>query len=237
MKNKAQKSIYIVIPAFNEEKAIGKVIKDIQKQGFNQIIVIDDGSFDNTRETVESLNCISLRHIINRGKGAATQTGLDAAELLGADIVVTMDADGQHVAGDIKKLVEPILDKKCDVTLGSRLLESEGMPLSRKIINFFGNLITYFFYGIYVSDSQSGFRAYSKKAIQFIDTKMDRYEFESEILQQVKDAKLKFIEVPIDVKYTEYSKNKWDGIKDFPRQRFLNGFKMLYRMIVRSILS
>jgi len=237
MIKKSREKIFIVIPAFNEAKVIGKVVSDIKRQGFKNIIVVDDGSLDDTYSIAKKMGCIVLKHAINRGKGAATQTGLDAVKFLKADIVVTMDADGQHLAEDIKSLVKPIQEGRCDVTLGSRLLTKKGMPLSRRIINLIGNLITYLFYGVYVSDSQSGFRAYSAKANQAISTTMDRYEFESEILQQIKNAGLKFIEVPINVKYTEYSKTKYNNIPDFPRQRFTNGVKMLYKMVIRSILS
>jgi len=231
------KNIWIIIPAFNEAKVIREVINEVKKEGFKNIIIVDDGSIDDTYSKAKSAGCIVVKHIINRGKGAATQTGLDAAKILNAEIVVTMDGDGQHSASDIKKLIEPIINGKCDVTLGSRLLNKKVMPVSRRFINIIGNIITYLFYGIYVTDSQSGFRAYSKKANEIINTTMDRYEFESEILQQIKTAKLKYIEVPINVKYTEYSKKKWDHIKNFPRQRLINGFKMLYRMVIRSILS
>lgn len=232
-----ESKLYIIAPVFNEAKAVGYVIKDIMKNGFKNLIVVDDGSLDDTYSIAKKMGCIVLKHMINRGKGAATQTGLDAAKLLEADIVVTMDGDGQHLASDIKRLVRPIKEGRCDVTLGSRLLKKEGMPISRRIINLLGNIVTYLFYGIYVSDSQSGFRAYSKKANEVINTKMDRYEFESEILQQIKNVGLKFIEVPINVKYTKYSKTKYNNIPDFPRQRLTNGIKMLYKMVIRSILS
>lgn len=237
IKKSIQKSTWVVLPAFNEERIIRKIIYSIQKKGFTQIIVVDDGSLDNTYSIAKEMNCIALRHVINRGKGAATQTGLDAAKILKADIIVTMDADGQHLAKDIENLVRPIWKGTCDVVLGNRLLTKEGMPLTRRIINLIGNIITYLFYGIYVNDSQSGFRAYSAKANRVISTTMDRYEFESEILQQIKSAKLKFIEVPINVRYTKYSKTRYNDLPSFPRQRFTNGINMLYKMIIRSILS
>jgi glycosyltransferase involved in cell wall biosynthesis len=235
MVEKSVRNIWIVIPVFNESKVIKRIIKSIQKEGFNNIIIVDDGSIDDTYAKAKGTDSIVIRHIINRGKGAATQTGLDAAKILNSEIVVTMDGDGQHSASDIKKLIEPIINGKCDVTLGSRLLNKKVMPVSRRFINIIGNIITYLFYGIYVTDSQSGFRAYSKKANEIINTTMDRYEFESEILQQIKWAGLKYKEVPITVEYTDYSKNKYKYIKDFERQKFTNGFKMLFRMIIKTI--
>lgn len=235
------KKIVIVMPAFNEAAAIAKVIKSIQDEGYKNIVVVDDGSIDNTQQIAKAAGCHSIRHIINRGKGAATQTGFDAAKKLNADVVVTIDADGQHNPKEIASLVNPIINNEAEVTLGSRMIAKKvNMPLARKIINFVGNLITYFVYGIYVSDSQSGFRAYSAKANSIIYTYMDRYEFESEILQQIKRHGLSYKEVPITVRYTKHSMSKYDEIKDsipdFRPQNFMNGFRMIFKMIINSII-
>ena len=120
--------VYIVIPAFNEGKVIAKVIRKIQKEGFSNIIVIDDGSLDDTYKIAKNNNVTVLKHLINRGKGSATQTGLEVAKRLNAEIVVTMDADGQHSEKDIIKLVKPIADGKVDVVLGSRFLLQNKIP-------------------------------------------------------------------------------------------------------------
>lgn len=239
MENKIEndKKIYIVIPAFNESKVIDKVIESIQKQGYKNIIVVDDGSIDDTAKVAEKAGAIVLIHSINRGKGAATQTGLDGAKLLNADIVVTMDADGQHSEKDLDNIIEPILKGEVDVTLGSRFIGKNEVPKLKRMANIFGNFVTWAFYGIYVSDSQSGFRAYSKKANEMIKTTMDRYEFESEILYFVKKYKLVYKEVPITVYYTDHSQTKYDNIPNFTKQKITNGFKMIYRIAVRSILS
>jgi len=228
---------YIVLPAYNEGKVIKEVITDIQKEGYKNIIVIDDGSSDNTYQEAKSTEVITLSHPINRGKGAATQTGIDAAKLLNADIIVTMDSDGQHNPKDIKKLIQPILDDKADVVIGSRMLNTKGMPKSRIIMNKIANIITYIFFGILVSDSQSGFRAYNKKAYTSVYTYMDRYEFESEMLGQIKNAKLRIKEVPIKVIYTDYSKNKYKHMSRFSPQGLTNGVKMVIRLIENSLFK
>jgi UDP-N-acetylglucosamine---dolichyl-phosphate N-acetylglucosaminyltransferase len=217
---------YIVIPAFNEEKVIQEVIRDIQKAGYENIIVVDDGSTDNTfLKAQEILGNLAFRHKINRGKGAATKTGIEAAKILGADIIVTLDGDGQHDPSDISKLTKPIEFDKFDVVLGTRLLDPKGMPSHKIIANKIGNFFTWYLYGLWVTDSQSGFRAYSRHAAEVINTRSDRYEYDSEVIHEIKKYKLKYKEVPITVHYTEYSTGKME------KQSFLNGLKTLFRMI------
>jgi glycosyltransferase involved in cell wall biosynthesis len=121
--------MWIVLPAYNEAKIIQDVLREIQAVGYRNIIVVDDGSSDDTYEKVQAMDgVISLRHPINRGKGAATKTGIEAAKLLGAGIIVTMDSDGQHNPSDIARLIEPITKNHCDVVLGTRLKNPKGMP-------------------------------------------------------------------------------------------------------------
>jgi len=234
MKNK---KIYIVLPAYCEGTVIKSVIESIKKEGYKNIIVVDDGSSDNTYSESISSGVITIKHTINRGKGAATQTGIDAAKELDADIVVTMDSDGQHNPKDISKLVKPLLEEKADVVLGSRMLGEKGMPKTRIFMNNIANFVTYIFFGIMVSDSQSGFRAYSKKAINSVYTLMDRYEFESEMLGQIKSAKLKVTEVPIKVIYSEYSLNKYRHVVGFTAQGALNSIKMVVRLVENSLFK
>jgi glycosyltransferase involved in cell wall biosynthesis len=239
MKRKTQSKFYnnivIVIPCFNESNKIGEVIKKIKKIGYPFIIVVDDGSFDDTSSVAREAGAKVLRHSVNRGKGAATQTGLDAAKLLHPDIVVTMDGDDQHDPSDIEKITEELMKKKVDFVIGSRLLHKSGITLSRKIINKIGNVVTFMFYGVLVSDSQTGFRAYNRKALNVINSECDRYEFESDSLGQLSQAGMTYTEIPITVRYTDHSLNKYKGLK-IPAQGMLNGFRMLYRMIIRAIL-
>jgi len=223
------KKIFIVIPAFNEAKVIQSVISEVKSAGYQNIIVIDDGSADNTQEKAKELEVIVLRHKLNRGKGAATKTGIEAAKLLEAEIIVTMDGDGQHDPGDISKLIEPILEGNCDVVLGTRLKNTEGMPFQRIIANKIGNLITWFLFGLYVTDSQSGFRAYSRHSTEIIDTRGDHYDYDSEVIREIYIRKLKFKEVSVKVRYTEYSMGK------IHKQGFANGVKTFYKMIWKLI--
>lgn len=228
--NLAKNKIFIVIPAYNEEKIILDVISEIQSAGYTNLIIVDDGSRDNTYSRAKEVDSVVvLRHKINRGKGAATKTGIEAAKLLGADIIVTMDGDGQHDPEDIVKLIEPIAKKEYDVVLGTRLLNPTGMPWYKVVQNKIGNILTWYLFGLYVTDSQSGFRAYSKKSTVLINTKGDRYEYESEVIREIHGHKLKFKEIPIKVRYTDYSMGKAQ------KQTLANGVKTLYKMIWRIV--
>src|SRR5579872_2495298 len=135
--------IYIVIPAYNEAKVIREVITEIKSEGFKKIIVIDDGSDDQTLKEARAEKVIALKHVLNRGKGAAIKTGIEAAQILEANIVVTMDGDGQHNPKDIFKMLEK-LDQGYDVILGSRFADkSTNIPTFKILENYIGNIVTW----------------------------------------------------------------------------------------------
>ena len=218
--------IFVVIPAYNEAEVIADVIAEVRAAGDYTIIVVDDGSKDGTcARAAACAGVIALKHRINRGKGAATKTGIVAANRLGAEIVVTMDGDGQHDPADIEALIRPIQEGNFDVVLGTRPRKTGEMPYIKIIANKIGNMVTWLLYGLHVSDSQSGFRAYSRYASRVIDTKADKYEYDSKVIREIKNNRLRFTEVPIKVRYTEYSMGKTQ------KQGFINGLKTLIRMI------
>lgn len=221
-----EKKVFIVIPAYNESQVIEKVIEEVMGAGYKHLVVVDDGSKDNTHESALKVpGIIALRHKINRGKGAAVKTGIVAANKLGADIIVTVDGDGQHDPTDIEHLIDPIASGEYEVVLGVRRKQRGEMPLIKIIANNIGNYITFLLYGIHVSDSQSGFRAYSRFAAEIIDTKADKYEYDSKVIREINNNRLTFTEVPIQVRYTEYSMGKAQ------KQGFVNGLKTMFRMI------
>jgi len=223
------KGVYIVIPAFQEEQKIGQVVQDIVECGYKNIVVVDDGSKDATGAIAQEQGALVVTHRINRGKGAATRTGIDVAKHLGASIVVTIDGDGQHFPSDIASLIKPILQGDCDVVLGYRPFIRSSMPWYKITHNFIANGVTAIYAGIHVKDSQSGLRAYSSYACSVLDTKSDSYEYESEIVHLIASHKLSFQEVPIAVAYTEYSKNKAH------KQNMTNGLKTVYKMIFNRL--
>lgn len=222
-------NVWIVIPARNESQKIGEVISKIQKEGFQKIIVVDDGSTDETFQIAETKGAKVLKHIINRGAGAATFTGIQAALLKGAEVIVTLDADGQHSPEDLQNLIQPILTKKADVVIGSRLIHKKNMPVMRRLFNYIGNFVTWMLFGLWVSDSQSGFKAFSREAATQIELKTSGYEFCSEMIREIKIKHLRYLEVPIQTHYSEYSMRKG--------QSFSNGIKTFWKLLLRSLMQ
>lgn len=219
----------IVIPAYNESAVIQQVVQDVINHGFSSIIVVDDGSSDNTGRKALAGGALLVTHRFNRGKGAATKTGIEAAKLLHADIIVTMDADGQHQAKDIKNLIHPIITGQAEVALGTRAWDSQEVPRHKIITNQVGNAFTWLLHRQWVQDSQSGLRAYSRHAASLINTQANFYDYESEVIKEIHRHRLSYQEVPINVKYTTYSQSKPN------KQSFTNGIKTAYRMLWRMI--
>lgn len=196
----------VVVPAFNEEVSIGEVLTDLKKHGYTNIVVVDDGSSDACGKIAREEGAFVLRHILNRGLGAALGTGFEFARSMRFDTLVTFDADGQHRAADIAKLLVPIRENRADVVIGSRLLgETDGMPGQRKILNRLSNILTYLLFGVATTDSQSGLRAFNQKAVGCLVLKTDRMEVSSEFFKEIRRNKLRFAEVPIKPIYTDYS--------------------------------
>lgn len=218
-----KREILIAMPAYNEGRAIGSVIKELKSKGFSNILVVDDGSIDNTVQVAQKAGAQVLVHPINRGAGAATATCLEYAKRTNFKYIVLIDSDGQHSPKDIEKLLKQA--SKYDVVIGSRMMNPKGMPFSRKFLNFGGSLATWFIFGLFVRDSQSGFKVFNRKAIEKIRITYDRYEFCSEVIGEIKRNRLTHIEVPIKVIYTDHSLSKG--------QSFKNGVKMLFRFVFR----
>ena len=218
--------VIALIPAYNEETTIADVL--MRTTSFvDQVVVVDDGSSDRTREIAQTQGAIVVSHVINRGLGAAIGTGFEAAKRLGADIVITLDADGQHDPTEIKKFVDAVEDG-ADVVIGSRMLTGfKGMPWYRQIAQVLGNVVTLVLFGAWVTDSQSGFRAFTRHALSQIQIKTNRMEVSSELVAETKRHRLKLAEVPIKAIYTEYSLSKG--------QSFLVGMKTLVKLVLRRI--
>ena len=221
MKNASQLKVCIVIPAYNEASTIGDVVtamkKELQKSSYvSEILVVDDGSKDETTKIARKSGAFVVDHIINTGSGGATATGLSYAKQNGFDIAATMDADGQHAPQDVLKGVNEIIKRKHDLLIGSRLINSEGMSRVKVLGNKGLSFVTYLLFGVNSTDSQSGLRIYSRRALEELRWETQGYEFCSEMLWRAKQIGLTISEYPIKAIYTEYSKrkgqNNWNAI-------------------------
>jgi glycosyltransferase involved in cell wall biosynthesis len=199
---------YIVIAAYNEAKAIGDVVRELRAH-YPHVVVTDDGSRDETRDRAHEAGATVLRHVINRGQGAALQTGIAYALKQGARFVVTFDADGQHRPEDIPGLVMPIARGEVEFCLGSRFLEHAAeVPLRRRILLSGAVVFTRVTSGMRLSDAHNGFRALSRRAAERIDLRLDRMAHASEIIDQLRASGLAYREVPVLIRYTAYSMAK-----------------------------
>lgn len=192
---------WIVMPARNEERTIGWVIDGLHREGWKNIIVVDDGSRDRTAGIAQEKGAVVVSHGRNLGLGAALRTGLEEALRQGADYAVTFDADGQHDPREVRKLVEAI--DGADLVIGSRRFVN--VPLNKRFGNFMLNLITRLMGGPLL-DSQSGMRAFSRRALEAIKIRSDRYEVSSEIVINTRRNGLRIKEVPVNCYFTDYSK-------------------------------
>ena len=201
---------WIIVPAYNEEVLVGSVVAELRRS-YLHVVVVDDGSSDTTGEVARLAGAVTLRHCINRGQGAALQTGLDYCLQCGAQCIVTFDADGQHDYRDVEALTRPIFAGDVDVTLGSRFLDSgsaEGLAWPRRLLLKTAVLFTRTVSRVRVTDAHNGLRAFSRRAAERIDITVDRMGHASEIVDQVRDMELPYAEVPVHIRYTEYSRSK-----------------------------
>ncbi len=199
---------FIIIAAYNEGACIEQVVREVRAE-YQNVVVVDDGSADDTFEAAKRYAPYCLRHVINRGQGAALQTGIEFALLHGARFVVTFDADGQHCVEDIQTMVTPIARGEFEITLGSRFLGEMGqIPASRRRTLRMAVLFTRLVNRVNVTDTHNGLRAFSARAARKINITLDRMAHASELIDQVRLSGLPFTEVPVRIRYTDYSVKK-----------------------------
>ncbi|MDP3766184.1 MAG: glycosyltransferase family 2 protein [Nanoarchaeota archaeon] len=204
-------NVWAVIPAYNEEKSIFNIVKKTKKYTSN-VVVVDDGSKDKTKEGTEKANAIVLRHIVNLGKGAALKTGCDFAVKKGANFIVALDADAQHNPDDIPRFVEKL--RKYDIVFSYRKASGE-MPLVLRFGNWVISNVVRILYGINLNDTQCGFRAFSREAYKKIRWNASDYSMESEMISRAGKQRLKYVQIPIETIYSDKYKGTTviDGIK------------------------
>ncbi len=219
------------MPAYNESPVLADTIDGLLKYVRPaNIVVVDDGSDDGTGKTAAARNVTVLRHLINRGQGAAIVTGIRAALKLGADIIVTFDADGQHNPDDLPAMIEPVRNGEADVVLGSRFIGQTGnIPRLRRFTLRAGVFVTRIISRIRVSDTHNGFRVLSAAAAGRIKISQDGMAHASEFIDQVKINGLRFTERAVRISYTSYSLAKGQRNSDF--------FKVALRILLYKIFS
>lgn len=219
-----------VIPAFNEEARIEGAVRDAAPF-VDAVVVVDDCSRDRTYGRAFAAGAHVLRHIINRGQGAALQTATDyAIEKLDAEIIIHFDADGQMMGSEIPMMCEPIEKGETDVVLGSRFLgKKANMPFSRRLTLFGGLMFTRLVSGIKTTDTHNGFRALSREAAKKMRITLDRMAHASEVLDLIQIHGLRYVERPVTIKYSEETLKKGQSslgafviVKDFIEKRLLD---------------
>ena len=199
--------IVAVIPAYNEERYIGSVVLKARKQ-VDTVIVVDDGSTDLTAEIAEAAGAVVVRHERNQGKGVALNTGFREAAGLNPEAIVALDGDGQHLTREMPPVLAPVLAGEVDIVIGSRYLNGSesGVPRHRvwghRVFTTLTNLLS----GKRTTDSQSGFRAFSPRAIEYMRFSSDGFSVESEMQFLAKQHNLRLAEVVITANYVEKPK-------------------------------
>lgn len=222
--------IFVVIPAYNESRVLGATLAPLVAAGYS-VVVVDDGSTDGMWQVLENLPVARIRHPINLGQGAALQTGMDFALRSGAEIVVHYDADGQHSPGEIQGLIKPIIIGEADVVLGSRFLrksDTAAVPLARRWLLRIGSVVSGLLSGMWLSDTHNGFRALSREALSRVRLLENGFAHATEILNFIHAARLRYVEFPTTIRYTEYSRAKG--------QRATNAINIVFDLLLRKVL-
>jgi glycosyltransferase involved in cell wall biosynthesis len=223
-------SIFVAVAAYNEGRVIRATLRPLIKLGYS-VVVVDDGSSDSTWRQLVGLAVHRLRHPFNLGQGAALQTAVSYALQQGADFIVHFDADGQHSVDDIPGLLAPLLASRADVALGSRFLRKEdwqAVPFSRRVLLKGAVVVNWLLTGLWLSDAHNGARALNRKAAQRILLRENGFAHATEILQQIRVHKLRFVERATRIRYTEYSRQKG--------QRFWHAFDVFIDLIIKRVL-
>jgi len=231
-----------LIRAYNEASVLRKVIDEIIDAGFSKIVIVNDGSKDNTEEVIDNAKTyyntkaiiIGLHHSINRGPWAANKTLFSFitqyGKLLDCERCITYDADGQMFIDDMHTFMKYADINKYDIVIGSRFVKgasTENMPWMRKIILRGARIITYIFNGLRITDVPTWYRMYHITTIPKIKIVSDWFSYQNDIIESIRHYHLRFIEIPVHIKYTDYSLQKW--------QSNMSALKILIRLIYSSL--
>ncbi|CRR78368.1 MULTISPECIES: glycosyltransferase family 2 protein [Stenotrophomonas maltophilia group] len=223
-------NVAVVIPAYNEGSAIKDTIHAIPGN-FPKIIVIDDGSRDDTHERVRETRATLIRHPINLGQGAGLQTGIDAALLDPAiEYIVTFDADGQHRIEDVERMLAYAAQHKVQIVMGSRFLgKAVNMPRMKRVILkaavWFSNVTS----GVHLTDTHNGLRVIHRSAAERLKLELPDFSHASEIVERIGQQHFSYAEVPVTIIYSEYSRSKG--------QSMINAINIAFDAILRKVIK
>ena len=223
-------SIFVIVAAFNEQRVIAATVTPLLAKGYT-VVVVDDGSAEPMSTVLSGFPVVLIRHSFNLGQGAALQTGMEYAIENGAQVLVHFDADGQHDANQIPEMVAPIRDGAADVVLGSRFLRASDLnqvPRARRLLLRVARTISGLLTRVWLSDTHNGFRALSVDAARHINLRESGFSHATEILSQIREAKLRYAEAPTTIRYSEYSRAKG--------QPMANSFRVFFDLILRKLL-
>jgi len=221
--------IFIVVSSYNEAAVIRSTLHPLVDAGYS-VVVVDDGSKDQTWKYLKDLNVHRLRHPFNLGQGAALQSAASYALAEGAKYIVHFDADGQHSVEDIPGLLAPLIAGRVDVALGSRFLRREdweAVPFTRRLLLKGAVAVNWLLTGLWLTDAHNGARAMTRKAAQKIILRENGFAHATEILQQIRALGLRYVECPTRIRYTEYSLHKG--------QRFWHAFDVFVDLLIRRV--
>lgn len=205
-KRKVEGKVVVVIAALNEERFVGSVVLKAREYA-DVVIVVNDGSSDDTSIIARSAGAVVVDHEINKGKGVALNTGFKKAKEFEPAVVITLDGDWQHMPEELPVVMAPVLSGDADIVIGSRYLEkTSDVPLQRVLGHQGFNLLINTVSGTSLTDSQSGFRAFSRRAIDVFNFASKGFSVESEMQFLAKDLRLRVLEVPITIRYVDKPK-------------------------------
>jgi glycosyltransferase involved in cell wall biosynthesis len=218
--------VCVLLPAYNEAKAIGVLINQVKAYGLD-VLVIDDGSTDNTADIARQAQAIVINHPKNQGKGQSLRTGFNFIQDNNYDAVMIMDSDGQHLPQEINRFITAAVESDAEIIIGNRMNDPQGMPLPRKLTNKFTSTLVSFIARTKIPDTQCGFRLIRTSLLKKLNLSTVNYDTESEMLIQAAKHKAKIVSIPVKSVYTN-NRSKINPFIDTIR---------FFNLIIKSIFS
>ena len=221
-------TIFVIVPGFNEATVIRRTVEQLLHKNY-KVVVVDDASSDNTRGALLNLPVYYLRHRLNLGQGASLGTGIRFALTKNANIIVSFDADGQHDANDIEKMINCMQDTNADIVFGSRFIEgaTTNAPLLRKMVLKTARFINYLASGILLTDANNGLRVMTRDTASKMEITENRSSHNAQVQNLIHRYKLRYVECPVNISYSDYSKKK--GVRN------ISSIRILYDLILYKI--